>query len=1417
MLSGAATVSERVLPVRPITVDEGLSQSHVTSIVEDRQGFVWIGTAVGLNRYDGYRFESFTHRSDSNATISGDAIYALHEDGAGRLWVGTDRGLDLYEPPTNSFRRFGDLIFSNKKQRGGLRSIHADRKGYLWMALNEAGAPDAWLVRLNPETREVRRYPLSLGREVRVVAVCSQNDGRVLFAAQDTTGTLHTSGFTAGILDPESGDSYLVNQPALRTALPIAAGERDISIAVMPSGAFWIGAPGHCIFRLIPDVGRLEPVEYDVALADVPPRDMVSRVFTGAHGELIVVPTWRSPTRRPGGSAIYTLAASGEILRKSSIRSSGACDFTRSFAISGMVDRTGVLWAGVSGAGMCMVDLESGMFSHLHESSTGVSLVNNFVRSAWKSPDGVLWVGTRSGVNRIEREKGLSQILRHHPDQPQSLSDDEVRAVLIDRTGALWVGTQSGGLNRSPDQGRRFERFQHDPSNPRSIGSNNVSAILEDQAGSIWVSTVGGGLNRFHPADRSFTAFRHRPGDASSIGSDIVTALFEDSSSRMWVGTEDVGLYRFDRDSGEFSPVNLGLPDAPNIVSITQDPRSKDMIWVATMRHGLARHDAVSGRRQWYTASNSLLPSNAVYSVVADDRGFIWAGTNRGLVHIDPKDDSFRIFGRDQGIQSMEFNTRACFRAKDGELLFGGIGGLNAFYPANIAQNAMPPAVVITAVRTLNPRGGKGAGLYQDVYRNDGSPAKGDLPSGNRELVFSYTALHYSDPARNRYQVKLENFEDSWRDMETSREANYTNLPSGSYRFLVRAVSSRGVWSEQEAAYSFTIARPLYREPWFIALSALAFFAAGFLVHRLRLRKLSAVQRALESGVRERTGELTQALATIGEQADKLKEADALKSRFMTNISHDFRTPLTVTLGTLDDIQSGSFGPVPEEIATMLETVTRNERRLLRLVNQMLAIARLDSGKLRLRVVECDLASLAREIVAAFLPAANRKSISLELAAGVAVPVYCDPEWIGQAITNLLSNAIKFSPQGGRVEVAASLEPSTGKAVFSVQDDGPGIRPEDAARVFDRFYQAENSSTGSSAGIGVGLSLAKELAELHKGEISVLSRPGSGSTFRIALLPGRDHFDSDQIAVSRPAVCSNEELESLASDLLWEESESEQTAEDSSDKPVLVIAEDDRDLREYLCGRLAGSYRVLAAASGEAAWSLVRSEIPDLVISDIIMPGTDGYQLCREMRSCPETDFIPIVMLTARTETREKIEGLECGAHDYIGKPFEMAELQARIRNLLGGRERLRARIASELALEAATSRDGVPDSADAAFLNRVYETIRQHAHEQEFSVEKMASELAMSRMHLYRRLNAIVGKPPADVLLEYRLERAAALLAANSGTVSEIAYGLGFKNVSHFTRRFRERFGHTPSKHRAQRKDMGHCAKRQEPGSGAF
>jgi signal transduction histidine kinase/ligand-binding sensor domain-containing protein/DNA-binding response OmpR family regulator len=1381
-------------------VNDGLSQNHVTSFAQDLHGFVWIGTAVGLNRYDGHEFKVYTHSHEDKASLSGDAIYALHVDGQGRLWVGTHLGLDRYEPATDSFRHFRGLTGVADELGLYPRTIDSDRQGNIWVAWSGGrSASEGIVVRLDASTGESERFLIEHPPGVEAVFIRAVDPHRIVIISRDSVGTSLSHGFSVTLLDPRTRASRSFSPAGHPGAPAVGSGERHVSFASAGAGSLWIGARGDRVFRLNLNSDELLPYSYDDSLAGAAGSGLVSHVVAGINGDVWVIPTWDRPGSRSGSNTIYRVADGQRPSQKNTLRPAGGCEFSRSFVISSQIDRAGVLWAGLSGSGVCVSDLQSGMFSRIHESSPDLRLSNDFVRSVWKTPEGVLWVGTRVGVNRLDRPRSNVTSFQHQPEVTGSLSNDEVTAILVGRDKTLWVGTQAGGLNRDVGQRGAFEHFRHEAGNPRTIGSDHVSALLEDRAGVLWIAAKGGGLNRFNPADRSFSSFSHRAGDSSAITSNSVTSLFEDSKGTLWVGTEDAGLNTFDRASGRFTAINLGLSEPLNVVSLAEDLAMPGVIWVATLRHGLIRYDSSTHAHKRYTVRNSLLPSDTVYSVLSDDQGALWAGTNRGLVRISVKTEAFRIFGMDQGLQSMEFNSRACFRAADGELFFGGVGGLNAFYPRDITQNNFPARVVITQVRTMNREARSSAGPYRILFRAGDSAPAAALDAGDRDLIFNFVALHFADPSRNSYRFKLEGFEDAWRDAGASREATYTNLPPGPYKFLVKAVTSRGVWSAEDAAYSFTIARPFYQTPWFVYSTLAATLAAAFFASRWRVRKLRLVAQTLQAEVSQRTRELSDALELIRKQADLLRETDSLKSRFITNVSHDFRTPLSVTLGTLTDLRAGLYGQLSMPATQELETVIRNERRLLRLVNQLLAVARLDSGKLRLRVVECDLVALAREIVSAFRGVARQRKITLELIdSAIPLPVFCDPEWMEQVITNLVLNALKFTPPGGRVVISASWDSARERTCLTVEDTGPGIPPVDLPRIFDRFYQTERGATTPHAGIGVGLSLAKEIVELHGGEIHVSSKVDAGSAFKILLRAGYSHFDPAHLAEAVIRQDDPGDLELLAGDLLWEEAESGGPSDESGDRPTLVVAEDDRELMAFLRKHLGATYRVLEAESGTEALQLTRSEIPDLVLSDIMMPGLDGYQLCQELRSNSETDFIPVMLLTARAEMDQKLEGLNCGADDYLTKPFEVAELKLRIRNCIDGRTRLKTRLAASAALDSAKAFAPLPDSADAQFLRRVYTVMRDRAHDDSFSVEQLADGLSVSRMQLYRRLQAILGKPPAEVLMDYRLEHAAQMLAARFGTVSEVAYAAGFKSVSHFSRRFREKFGASPTEYRA-------------------
>lgn len=1390
--------AEQLHQTRSITVDDGLSQNHPTAIAQDQDGLIWIGTAIGLNRYDGYRFEKYLHTESDDNSIAGSTIHNLHIDQRGNLWVGTEKGLDRYLPESDSFQHFG-----GPKGFGEIpvSQIASDASGKLWVSYEDRRYIGSILTTLEPVSGAMRQFSFSFIEGKTIAFMHVVDDSRVIFVLRTPNPLSADSRFWIAVLNPNTAEVKEIPFPDAHSR-PTITSERDLSFAV--AGRYlWLGAPGHRVFRLELQSGKITPFAYAPDLDGGRIPGLISYVVAGPTGEVWVLPfcvARRGQTVRL--NRIYSIPQDGRPVKKSVFQKGAPCSFETRYVNSSLVDRSGMLWAGLSGSGLCVADLRTGLFPLINESTPDVALSDGFVKSVWKTPGGILWVATLSGLDRIDRANLSVRRYAYRHGAPGGLSDFPQR-VLVSRDGTLWVGTTYAGLDRSLGAGGVFKNFRHDPRDPGSLSSNNVAALLEDTAGTLWIGTKGGGLNRLQPGSKQFLAFRHRPDDVDSIPSDFVTALLEDSTGGFWVGTEDGDLSRFDRSTGRFARTNLGVK-AP-VLSLAEDPAHKGVIWVGTVTHGLIRYEPSGPAVTRYTTQNSPLPSDAVFVVLSDGKTGLWAGTSQGLARIDSVSREFKLFGLHHGIQSLEFNTAAGFRAANGELFLGGVKGLNAFYPKMVLTNNTPPLAAIRTVRVMGHKGGWSLSRTVSYLKGSGSR---EIGSGNQDLRFDFAPLHFADPERNTCRFQLEGYDQNWRESKGRGEASYANLPPGDYRFRVRAVSSAGVWADKEAVLAFTIAKRFHQTIWFGLLLVGAVTGAVWALYRLRIRRLHSLKIKLEKTVGERTRELSSAIDVISAQATQLREVNEVKSRFLTNISHDFLTPLTVTLGTLSSLRAGEYGPIGGDAARELEQVIRNEKRLLQLANKLISIARADSGKLRLRWVECDLCQIASEVVAACIPLAREKNITLECIHDGPILVWCDRDWMHQVAANLVSNALKFTPTGGRVAVRLRCEQESGEISLCVEDNGVGIPPEDLPRIFERYYQSEFGVHASYAGIGVGLSLVKEIVELHGGEVRVTSDVLKGTTFEIRLKPGK----------APPAPASVEPGEAEAAgppDLRPQEEEEEEEAfgsqEASRDKPLIVVAEDDRELRRYLVRNLRDNYRILAAESGDEAWGTIRTEIPDLVISDVVMPGLDGLQLCREIRACPETDFIPVILLTAKTQPEQRLEGFDCGADDYVTKPFEMAEFRIRIRNILEARTRLKARGMADLALHAATAADTAPKSADAVFLHRFYEKVREHAHEADYSVERLAQDMAMSRMHLYRRLNTLLGKSPADALLEYRLERAAQLLAARAGSVSEIAYSVGFKSVSHFTRRFRDRFNRTPSEHRTSAEAKASEAQRDE------
>jgi signal transduction histidine kinase/DNA-binding response OmpR family regulator len=662
-----------------------------------------------------------------------------------------------------------------------------------------------------------------------------------------------------------------------------------------------------------------------------------------------------------------------------------------------------------------------------------------------------------------------------------------------------------------------------------------------------------------------------------------------------------------------------------------------------------------------------------------------------------------------------------------------------------------------------------------------------EVPSRSRDLQIRYTALSFIAAENIRFRYRLDPYDRGWVDADTRRTAYYTKVPPGRYTFRVMASTGDDVWDPVDATLEMHVAPRFFETWWFKGLAILAAALLVWGLVRWRVSRLRFLAAQLQQRVDERTVELRERealLATqnvqLANQTDQLKELDRAKTNFFANVSHELRTPLTLTIGPLEDVRSqlitanGDGSATRAEAVPRIDMALRNSRRLFQLVNQLLDVAKLEAGRMPLRARRGDLNAFVRGVAAAFTAVAERRGMKfgISVAAGP-VDASFDPDALEKVITNLLSNAFKFTPDGGTVTLAVECDAAAADnpavARIHVADSGPGVQAAHLPHVFDRFYQVDATNARSQPGTGIGLSLARELAELHGGSLTVQSEGGRGAVFTVTLPLGDLTVDE----ATTPAPTATEDI------------------------ATLLIVDDNADMRRYVRERFESRFRVVEGADGSEGIAHAREIIPDLIICDVMMPGIDGHGLCDALRSSHETDFIPIIMLTGQAGQDERIAGLGRGADDYITKPFDMRELEARVDNLLASRRRLRERFRGL----PAPQRPAVAtiDAGDQAFLDRLFAVLDANLDNPDFGVAELADAVFQDRSHLFRRTRELLNEAPSDLLRRLRLERAASMLTSADDSVAEVAYGVGFNSVSHFCRSFRESYGVTPSEYRAR------------------
>jgi two-component system sensor histidine kinase ChiS len=1234
-----------------LSVEQGLSQVSVYCILQDNKGFMWFGTGDGLNKYDGYTFTIYKHEPGNPNSLSSNAIRALYEDHEGILWIGTTwgGGLNRFDPKTEQFTHYHhNPDNSNSISNDSIRTIYEDRQGMLWIGT------DGGLDKFDRNTEQFTRYPSnpddpnSFWSSKGINAIYEDSAG-ILWIGTDGGGLnrfdRETKIFTHYVNDPDN---------------PQSLGHNSVTTIYEDStGMLWLGTYGGGLNRF--DRKTEQFIRY-------------------ANDE-------KNPYgfREDGAQALYE-------------------------------DSTGLLWIGTGTGGIYAFDRETEEFYHYpHDPDDPPSLRSMQVLSLYEDRSGVLWIGTaEAGLNKYNRTAKKFRMYRHNPDDSGSLGHNMIRAICQgqgnvlwlsaggrlnkfdrktgqftqyltpeagvgkwgivtlyeDQAGVLWLGTYGGGLVRYDPEADQSTAYLPAPDQPKSQTNNTIRTIYETPSGEFWVGTNSEGLARFERNTSQFTWYKYNPDDPHSISHNHILAIHEDRTGILWIGTGD-GLDTFHRNTGQFTHYRHD-PDNPHslnhntIAGIYEDHAG--ILWVATPE-GLNKFDRSTEDFIRYTEKDGL-SNNAIGAILEDEQGNLWLSSVKGLSKFDPRSETFRNYDLRDGLQGYEFNRAAAWKCHDGEMFFGGVNGLNAFYPSEVKDNPYIPPIVLTGLRILN----------ESVEIGENSPLEKALSETEtitlsyKDYVFSFefAALHYATPENNQYAYMMEGFDQDWNKIDTRRVATYTNLPAGQYTFRVKGTNSDGVWNEQGTSVKIIMTPPWWETVWFRVLIAMIILGVVTGGYRWRVTDLQTRARKLEEQVAERTQELAIA-------RDKAEVANQTKSVFIANMSHELRTPLNAILGFAQIVARNQR--IPAEEQENLGIIRRSGEHLLTLINNVLDLSKIEAGRMRLNEQNFDLYRLLDDVEDMFSLKAGSKKLHLVFERADDVPRYIrtDEVKLRQVLINLLNNAIKFTEEGSvtlRVTSHQSAVSSQQSAVssqqplptahcplptahlsFEVEDTGPGIASEELDRLFEAFEQTKTGQERRD-GTGLGLPISRKFAQLMGGDIYVKSEVGHGTTFTFDIICEHvDSIDNYQSTIINRVVALEPEQPCYR---------------------ILIV--DDKSVTRQLLVRLLQpvGFELQEAANGQEALEIWKQWKPHLIWMDLRMPVMDGYKATQKIRRAEEQKLDTgysildtgiqhpassiqhrtiIIAITADSFEEERARVLKIGFDDFLRKPFHIVDI----------------------------------------------------------------------------------------------------------------------------------------------------------------
>ena len=1323
------------------TDNDLISSSLINNIYQDRRDYIWIATEDGLNKYDGVKFTIYKNRPNDPASIKNNYVRSLFEDSSGRFWVGCINGLHLYDRATD---RFSEINLYNGQAliSPHITSIIESKTHDIWMTTSGEG-----IIRIRKDDKMYHTDKQLTERlsSIYLTTMIEDLKGRFWIASENQGLNMY---------DPATDKVVLFKTPESIGSNQISAicedRQGNLFVGTLNNGLY-VFNPQTQKFDLIPDAhGSILAVKSLLI-------DDSNRLLVGTDGQGLKI--YNEKTKQLDDSKML----------------SAPFDLSRMKVHAILQDRTGNIWIGLFQKGVFLNPENANRFNYWGHKSFHQNIIgSSCVMSLLKDKEDVLWIGTdNDGIYKLDKE-GHSF---HFAPGGVNSAPYTVMAMIEDNSGNIWGGSYLQGLFQiDKETGRCIYYNKHQDNITGNTAQNKIFCIEKDKRNRLWIGTNGAGIYVFDLTKKEYVEHYSQWSSDHFIRNDWINCIRSDESGAMWIGSFD-GFFSINPNNHQMEDFTKPeiLPGKV-VYSINED--KKGNLWIGAPV-GLACFNKQTRTSVFYTVKNGL-PSNVICDILDDNDGNLWFSTHSGISKLKDGEEKFVNYYVFDGLQGNEFSMGAACKSKDGELFFGGTGGVTSFYPEKITDQRVPLSPYLTGLYLKNKSivAGQKSGNREIIKRFISDADTICLSYDDNMFALEFSTFDFGFSGRIYYQYMLEGFNSQWMTTEPGvNRINFTNINHGTYKLKIKAFIYSN--SSKEKTLTLIILPPWYLTWWakllyFILFALLAGWIYWFISEKIR-HKNELLQR---------------------EHAEQISEA---KLQFFINVSHEIRTPMTLIMGPLEKLLMKDN---PTELHNTYLLIYRNAQRILRLINQLMDVRKIDKKQMQLKFRETDMVGFIQDIMKSFEYAAKLKNIDFSFNPEIPVlKVWVDLNNFDKVLFNVFSNAFKFTPADGEIEIilitgndSSTNGPLRDYFEIRIIDTGIGIDKEKIEKIFDRFYQIDNEMTNSNFGTGIGLHLSRSLVELQRGIIYAENRTDrTGSCFVIRMPLGKEHLKEDEVEL----IPENRPMQTFAysqrEDLFDIEIEPDMAAVRAKTKYKILIVDDDREINNYIKSELELLYKVSQAYNGKEGLEYILAKKPDLIISDIMMPEMDGITLCRKIKSNVNINYIPVVLLTAKSGDRDWALGLDIDADAYIVKPFNPEILKKTVSNLLSNRERLKDKFHTQL--------EGKIDpielkAFDDVLMEKILRIVNDNLSNPKLNVEMLGDGVGFSRVHIHRKLKELTGQSPRDFIRTVRLEQAKKLLNQKKLTISQVSDAVGFISLSHFSASFRELYGISPKEY---------------------